>query len=170
MPSYHYQARTDFGNSPFTVNISEASKQNQYYRSAIWTGEHLQVTLMSINVGDDIGLEIHPNTDQFFALNKDKVLSKWVVIQTIFTLNQSYLTIVPLWFQPIHGIILLILAPFRLNCIPSMLLLIIPLEPFSLQRRMQWKHKRKGVVFKNITPFLLLTYRQASTRIPCYSI
>ena len=36
----------------------------------LWTGKHLQVTLMSINIGEDIGLEIHPNVDQFYVLNK----------------------------------------------------------------------------------------------------
>lgn len=45
-------------------------KQNNTYRTALWTGKHLQVTLMSINVGEDIGLEIHPNVDQFYVLNK----------------------------------------------------------------------------------------------------
>ncbi|RQW20365.1 cupin domain-containing protein [Bacillus sp. C1-1] len=74
MPSYSYQTRTDFGNSPFTVNISDAAKQNQYYRTALWTGEHLQVTLMSINVGDDIGLEIHPDTDQFLRIEQGQGL------------------------------------------------------------------------------------------------
>ncbi|BCC32982.1 hypothetical protein BCM0100_p402 (plasmid) [Bacillus cereus] len=40
---------------PFVVNINEAAKQNNTYRTALWTGKHLQVTLMSINVGEDIG-------------------------------------------------------------------------------------------------------------------
>ena len=34
------------------------------------TGEHLQVTLMSINVGDDIGLEVHPDGDQFIRIEE----------------------------------------------------------------------------------------------------
>lgn len=60
----------DYGGSPFVVNIKEASIRNKTYRTAIWTGEHLQVTLMSINVGDDIGLEVHPNTDQFLRIEQ----------------------------------------------------------------------------------------------------
>lgn len=60
----------DYGSKPFVVNINEASKQNNTYRSALWTGEHLQVTLMSINVGEDIGLEIHPNVDQFLRIEQ----------------------------------------------------------------------------------------------------
>lgn len=61
---------TDYGSEPFVVNINEATKQNNKYRTALWTGKHLQVTLMSINVGEDIGLEIHPNVDQFLRIEQ----------------------------------------------------------------------------------------------------
>lgn len=61
----------DYGPEPFVVNINEATKQNNTYRStALWTGNHLQVTLMSLNVGEDIGLEIHPNVDQFLRIEQ----------------------------------------------------------------------------------------------------
>lgn len=60
----------DYGDAPYTVNINEAAKQNNTYRTALWTGEHLQVTLMSIDVGDDIGLEIHHNNDQFLRIEE----------------------------------------------------------------------------------------------------
>nr|WP_269135886.1 cupin domain-containing protein [Sporosarcina cyprini] len=58
----------DFGRQPFVINIEKAAKQNNAFRKAIWTGENLQVTLMSINVGDDVGLEVHPNVDQFVSI------------------------------------------------------------------------------------------------------
>ncbi|WP_414047174.1 cupin domain-containing protein [Macrococcus equi] len=58
----------DFGPNPFVTNIEEATKENTNYRTAYWTGEHLQVTLMSIEVGEDIGLEVHPDTDQFLRI------------------------------------------------------------------------------------------------------
>lgn len=58
----------DYGPKPFVVNINEATKQNNTYRTALWTGPHLQVTLMSLNVGEDIGLEIHPDVDQFLRI------------------------------------------------------------------------------------------------------
>ena len=60
----------DYGPEPFIVNIEEATKQNNTYRTALWTGRHLQVTLMSINVGEDIGLEIHPTVDQFLRIEQ----------------------------------------------------------------------------------------------------
>lgn len=58
----------DFGPRPFVVNIDRAAKLNPNYRTALWTGQHLQVTLMSIRVGGDIGLEMHPNLDQFIRV------------------------------------------------------------------------------------------------------
>ena len=66
----------DYGPEPFAVNIEEATKQNDTYRTALWTGNHLQLTLMSINVGEDIGLEIHPHTDQFIRIEEGEGLVK----------------------------------------------------------------------------------------------
>lgn len=61
---------TDYGQNPFVVNINEASKHNNAFRTALWTGKYLQVTLMSINVGEDIGLEMHSDVDQFLRLEQ----------------------------------------------------------------------------------------------------
>lgn len=60
----------DQGPNPFTININAATKQNNTYRTAIWTGKHLQVTLMSIRPGEDIGLEMHPDVDQFLRVEQ----------------------------------------------------------------------------------------------------
>lgn len=60
----------DYGPKPFVVNIDEVTKQNNTFRTALWTGSHLQLTLMSINVGEDIGLETHPNLDQFIRIEE----------------------------------------------------------------------------------------------------
>ncbi len=73
-PRFLYDNRAiplkDYGPNPLALNINEASKQNNTYRTALWTGEHLQVTLMSIDVGDDIGLEVHPDVDQFLRIEQ----------------------------------------------------------------------------------------------------
>ncbi len=60
----------DYGPDPFVTDIEEATKQNNAFRTALWTGNYLQLTLMSINVGDDIGLEMHPNVDQFIRIEE----------------------------------------------------------------------------------------------------
>lgn len=66
----------DYGPEPFAVNIEEAARQNNTFRTALWTGKHLQLTLMSIDVGEDIGLEIHPDRDQFIRIEDGRGLVK----------------------------------------------------------------------------------------------
>lgn len=66
----HKETLKDNGANPFVININEASKQNNNYRTTLWTGKHLQLTLMSINPGEDIGLETHPNVDQFLRIEQ----------------------------------------------------------------------------------------------------
>lgn len=58
----------DYGPRPFVINISRATHMNTNFRTVIWTGEHLQLVLMNIDPGEDIGLEIHPDVDQFFRV------------------------------------------------------------------------------------------------------
>jgi len=60
----------DYGPEPFALDIEEAAKLNNAFRLALWTGKHLQVTLMSLNVGEDIGLEVHNNLDQFIRIEE----------------------------------------------------------------------------------------------------
>ncbi|MFD1021075.1 cupin domain-containing protein [Thalassobacillus hwangdonensis] len=69
-PGYHYARTTDYGPNPYVVDINQATIDNNTYRTAVWTGDHLQVTLMSINPGDDIGLEVHPHVDQFLRIEQ----------------------------------------------------------------------------------------------------
>ncbi|RHW35928.1 cupin domain-containing protein [Lysinibacillus yapensis] len=63
-------ALRDYGPNPFAININEATKQNDTFRTALWTGNHLQLTLMSLNPGEDIGLEMHPDVDQFLRIEQ----------------------------------------------------------------------------------------------------
>ncbi len=60
----------DYGPEPFAENIHAAALKNNAFRMALWTGNHLQVTLMSLNPGEDIGLEIHPELDQFIRIEQ----------------------------------------------------------------------------------------------------
>jgi len=60
----------DYGPEPFVVDIEAAARQNTAFRLALWTGNHLQLTLMHVNVGEDIGLEIHPGLDQFLRVEE----------------------------------------------------------------------------------------------------
>lgn len=59
---------TDYGAEPFAVNIERATRQNCNFRTALWTGNHLQLTLMSVEPRSEIGLEMHDGTDQFIRI------------------------------------------------------------------------------------------------------
>ncbi|AXH95727.1 cupin domain-containing protein [Ornithinimicrobium avium] len=60
---------TDNGPAPNAFDIETATRENTAYRTVAWTGTYLQVTLMSIPPGESIGMEVHPDTDQFLRLD-----------------------------------------------------------------------------------------------------
>ena len=66
--TFDFNNTQDEGGVPKILNIHKETLLNNNYRKAIWTGEHLQVTLMSIPPGGEVGLEIHDDTDQFFRV------------------------------------------------------------------------------------------------------
>lgn len=67
---------TDFGPRSFIIDINKATISNDTFRTALWTGRNLQLTLMSIPVGGDIGLEMHPNVDQFLRIEEGQGLAQ----------------------------------------------------------------------------------------------
>jgi mannose-6-phosphate isomerase-like protein (cupin superfamily) len=60
----------DQGPEPIVTNIEQATLENTNYRTTLWTGKNLQVTLMSIQPGHDIGLEVHDTHDQFLRIEE----------------------------------------------------------------------------------------------------
>lgn len=59
----------DIGPQPQSFDVERATKDNTDYRSVAWSGRYLQLTLMAIASGGEIGLEVHPETDQFLRLD-----------------------------------------------------------------------------------------------------
>jgi mannose-6-phosphate isomerase-like protein (cupin superfamily) len=51
-------------------DIEQATTQNETFRTVLFTGEHTQLTVMSIAPGDDIGLEVHEDHDQFLRVER----------------------------------------------------------------------------------------------------
>lgn len=60
----------DFGPEPFVFNIEDYTLQNETYRTSIWTGTLMQMTVMTLQPGEDIGLELHSTTDQFLRVEE----------------------------------------------------------------------------------------------------
>ncbi len=50
----------------FKDNIEQKTLENENFREVLYTGVHLQLVLMSLKPGEEIGEEIHANNDQFF--------------------------------------------------------------------------------------------------------
>ena len=69
-----YPAGIDYGPHPFVVDINKSTLHNENFRTTLWTGKHLQLTLMNIKSGDDIGLEVHPHVDQFLRIEEGQAL------------------------------------------------------------------------------------------------
>jgi len=58
----------DYGAEPTVLNIDAYTMANSNFRTTLWTGTHLQVTVMSIPVGGEVGLELHSDIDQFLRI------------------------------------------------------------------------------------------------------
>ncbi|PIZ02399.1 cupin domain-containing protein, partial [Candidatus Gottesmanbacteria bacterium CG_4_10_14_0_8_um_filter_37_24] len=50
----------------FTTNIETATRTNTNFRKVLYTGKHSQLVLMSLRPNEEIGMETHPDNDQFF--------------------------------------------------------------------------------------------------------
>ncbi len=60
----------DMGHKPWVLDIEEATIGNTYYREARWTGDYMQMVLMSLKPGEIIDLEVHDNGDQFIRIEQ----------------------------------------------------------------------------------------------------
>ncbi|AKI02062.1 mannose-6-phosphate isomerase [Hoeflea sp. IMCC20628] len=60
----------DYGSDPYVVDIEKDTLENPNFRTTRWTGKNIQLTLMTIPVGGDIGLEVHETHDQFLRLEQ----------------------------------------------------------------------------------------------------
>ncbi len=52
----------------FIANIEELTLKNADFRRVLYTGHNLQLVLMSLAIGEEIGEEVHEDRDQFFRI------------------------------------------------------------------------------------------------------
>src|ERR1035437_9076203 len=50
----------------YHASIESLTKENVDFRRVLYTAEHMQLVLMSLLPGEEIGMETHPDNDQFF--------------------------------------------------------------------------------------------------------
>ena len=54
----------------YADNIEKATLKNDYVRQVLFTGEHLQLVVMCLQGGEEIGNEVHSDVDQFFRIEE----------------------------------------------------------------------------------------------------
>lgn len=77
----------------FKSNIEKDTLKNKNFRKVLYTGKHLQLVLMSLKVGEDIGAEIHPDNDQFFRFESG--LGKCVIDGNEYKVKEGDVIVVP---------------------------------------------------------------------------
>jgi mannose-6-phosphate isomerase-like protein (cupin superfamily) len=56
----------------YVADIETLTEDNADFRQVLYTGHHLQLVLMALTPGEDIGMETHATHDQFFRIEKGK--------------------------------------------------------------------------------------------------
>ena len=56
----------------FVDDIEELTEANDDFRRVVYTGKKLQLVLMALKPGEEIGEEVHEDRDQFFRVEKGK--------------------------------------------------------------------------------------------------
>jgi mannose-6-phosphate isomerase-like protein (cupin superfamily) len=77
----------------FKSNIEKDALENNNFRKVLYSGNHLQLVLMSLKVGEEIGEEIHHDTDQFFRFESG--LGKCVIDGNEYKVKDGDVIIVP---------------------------------------------------------------------------
>ena len=54
----------------FIENIEELTLKNTYFRQVLFTSQHAQLVVMSLNPNEEIGIEVHEIVDQFLRIEK----------------------------------------------------------------------------------------------------
>lgn len=85
----------------FKQNIETATNANTDYRRVLYTGEQSQLVLMSLKPGEEIGLETHPDNDQFFRFEAGN--GKVLINETQYEVSDGDAVIVPRGAQ--HNVI-----------------------------------------------------------------
>lgn len=54
----------------YVVNLEELTEKNTNFRKVLYTAHHSQLVLMSLKPGEEIGMEVHPDNDQFLRIEE----------------------------------------------------------------------------------------------------
>lgn len=85
----------------FSINIEQATLENDNFRKVLYTSKHSQLVLMSLRPGEEIGMEVHEENDQFFRFEAGK--GKCIIDGNEYELSDGVAVVVPAGAQ--HNVI-----------------------------------------------------------------
>ena len=56
----------------YVINIEEKTLENNYFREVLFTTDKSQLVVMALKPGEDIGMEVHSDHDQFIRIESGK--------------------------------------------------------------------------------------------------
>ncbi|HWA51959.1 MAG TPA: cupin domain-containing protein [Patescibacteria group bacterium] len=77
----------------YKANIEELVSKNEYFRQVLYTSKHSQLVLMTLKPSEEIGMEIHPDNDQFFRFESGQ--GKVIIDGNEYDVNGGDVVIVP---------------------------------------------------------------------------
>lgn len=77
----------------FVSNIEEGALGNNNFRKVLYTSKHSQLVLMALKPKEDIGLETHPDNDQFFRIESGD--GKVIIDDNEYFVSDGYAVVVP---------------------------------------------------------------------------
>jgi len=85
----------------YVTNIEKDSKENGDFRKVLYSGKHSQLVLMSLKPSEEIGMEVHPDNDQFFRVDQGR--GKCIIDGNEYDLTDGSAVVVPAGAQ--HNVI-----------------------------------------------------------------
>ena len=77
----------------FKSNIEKDTLENNNFRKVLYTGKHLQLVLMCLKPGEDIGEETHPGNDQFFRFESGS--GKCMIDERVYAVTDGDVVVIP---------------------------------------------------------------------------
>lgn len=85
----------------FVANIEDLTFKNTYFRKVLYTSHHSQLVLMTLKPKEEIGMETHPDNDQFFRIEKGQ--GRVIIDGNPYDVSDGFAIVVPSGSQ--HNVI-----------------------------------------------------------------
>ncbi len=77
----------------YVVNIDTETKNNENFRKVLFTAPHSQLVVMSLQPGEDIGMEVHLNVDQFIRIEAGQ--GKAILDGQEYEIGENFAIVIP---------------------------------------------------------------------------